>query len=216
MLLLTLYSVQPTQSVICPQRQSGLVILNVWVWAKDNSKCWVLGRGYFLSCCLHPPHCIHAMWGMDPKMILTTEVIPNPGTTPKQTLKWSKFFFRVLNPKRSQWIKKYIIIIVINGIMDCSVVKETIKSSYFGPCKKLICGFSGKSGDHFAGRIIPWLICKKFLYHLYNERGLLTGFLFFAEGNKRKMECIQEWFLDHIQVIDSLPIMILLIGRYMA
>ena len=39
--------------------------------------------------------------------------------------------------------------------MDFSVVKETIKSSYFGPCKKLICGFSGKSGDHFAGRIIP-------------------------------------------------------------
>ena len=180
MLLLTLYSVQPTQSVICPQRQSGLVILNVWVWAKDNSKCWVLGRGYFLSCCLHPPHCIHAMWGMDPKMILTTEVIPNPGTTPKQTLKWSKFFFRVLNPKRSQWIKKYIIIIVINGIMDCSVVKETIKSSYFGPCKKLICGFSVKSGDHFAGRIIPWLICKTFLYHLYDGRGLLTGFFFFA------------------------------------
>ena len=125
-------------------------------------------------------------------------------------------FFRVLNRKRSQWIKKYIIIIVINGIMDCSVVRETIKLSYFGPCKKLSYGFSGKSGDHFAGRIIPWLICKTFLYHLYNERGLLTGFLFFAEGNKRKMECIQEWFLDHIQVIDSLPIMILLIVRYMA
>ena len=177
MLLLTLYSVQPTQSVICPQRQSGLVILNVWVWAKDNTKCWVLGRGYFLSCCLRPPHCIHAFCSTI-KMILTTEVIPNPGTTPKQTLKWSKFFFRVLNPKRSQWIKKYIIIIVINGIMDSSVVKETIKSSYFGPCKKLICGFSGKSGDHFAGRIIPWLICKTFLYHLYNERGLFLDFFF--------------------------------------
>ena len=149
------------------------------------------------------------------KMILTTEVIPNPGTTPKQTVKWSKFF-RVLNRKRSQWIKKYIIIIVINEIMDCSVVRETIKLSYFGPCKKLSYGFSRKSGDHFAGRIIPWFICKTFLYHLYDGRGLLTGFLFFAEGNKRKMECIQEWFLDHIQVIDSLPIMILLIVRYMA
>ena len=194
MLLLTLYSVQPTQSVICPQRQSGLVILNVWVWAKDNSKCWVLGRGYFLSCCLHPPHCIHAMWGMDPKMILTTEVIPNPGTTPKQTLKWSKFFFRVLNPKRSQWIKKYIIIIVINGIMDCSVVKETIKSSYFGPCKKLICGFSGKSGDHFAGRIIPWLICKTFLYHLYNERGLFLDFFFLLKGIKERWNAFKNGF----------------------
>ena len=87
-------------------------------------------------------------------------------------------FFRVLNPKRSQWIKKYIIFIVINGIIDCSVVKETIKSSYFGPCKKLIYVFSVKSGDHFAGRIIPWLICKTFLYHLYDGRGLLTGFFF--------------------------------------
>ena len=39
--------------------------------------------------------------------------------------------------------------------MDCSVVRETIKLSYFGPCKKLIYVFCGKSGDHFAGRIIP-------------------------------------------------------------
>lgn len=213
MLLLTLYSVQPTQSVICLQRQSGLVILNVWVWAKDNSKCWVLGRGYFLSCCLHLPHCIHAFCSTIRMILLKSS--PILGLHPNRP--WNDpNFFRVLNPKRSQWIKKYIIIVVINGIIDCSVVKETIKSSYFGPCKKLIYVFSGKSGDHFAGRIIPWLICKTFLYHLYDERGLLTGFLFFAEGNKRKMECIQEWFLDHIQVIDSLPIMILLIGRYMA
>lgn len=127
------------------------------------------------------------------KMILTTEVIPNPGTTPKQTVKWSKFF-RVLNRKRSQWIKKYIIIIVINEIMDCSVVRETIKLSYFGPCKKLIYGFSRKSGDHFAGRIIPWFICKTLLYHSYNERGLFLDFFFLLKGIKERWNAFKNGF----------------------
>ena len=103
-------------------------------------------------------------------------------------------FFRVLNRKRSQWIKKYIIIIVINGIMDCSVVRETIKLSYFGPCKKLIYVFCGKSGDHFAGRIIPWLICKTFLYHLYNERGLFLDFFFLLKGIKERWNAFKNGF----------------------
>lgn len=103
-------------------------------------------------------------------------------------------FFRVLNPKRSQWIKKYIIFIVINGIMDCSVVRETIKLSYFGPCKKLSYGFSRKSGDHFAGRIIPWFICKTFLYHSYNERGLFLDFFFLLKGIKERWNAFKNGF----------------------
>lgn len=73
----------------------------------------------------------------------------------------------------------------------------------------------GKVGIILQAELFHDLSAKHFCtIHIMKE--VYFWISFFAEGNKRKMECIQEWFLDHIQVIDSLPIMILLIGRYMA